>query len=207
MDETEAGDWRDGFLFVGNHLALDFINTCPVQDGIPLELLPDFGSLLRWFEAAGVLKAREVAEVRRNASRDVSSAERTLREIREYRERLRKWVVSWRSSGTVPRGAVTELNQQMRRYPMLTRLDSEAGGLATTEYFSLDSSECLFAPLVNSAARLFAFEDKSKVRQCDNCVLHFLDTSKKGTRRWCSMKLCGNRLKVAAYAGRKKSES
>jgi predicted RNA-binding Zn ribbon-like protein len=35
-------------------------------------------------------------------------------------------------------------------------------------------------------------------------VLHFQDTSKKGTRRWCSMRLCGNRHKVAAYADRQR---
>jgi len=34
-------DWRDGFLFVGNQLSLDFLNTRPVIDGKPVELLPD----------------------------------------------------------------------------------------------------------------------------------------------------------------------
>ena len=28
-----SDDWRDGFLFVGNHLLLDFINTRPIMDG------------------------------------------------------------------------------------------------------------------------------------------------------------------------------
>ena len=46
-------DWRDGFLFVGNHLTLDFLNTRPVQNGEPLELLSDFSALLRWFHAVG----------------------------------------------------------------------------------------------------------------------------------------------------------
>ena len=30
--ETE---WVDGFLFVGNHLALDFLNTKPILEGEP----------------------------------------------------------------------------------------------------------------------------------------------------------------------------
>ena len=42
------------------------------------------------------------------------------------------------------------------------------------------------------------------MRKCGECVLHFYDTSKKGTRRWYSMQLCGNRLKVAAYATRQR---
>lgn len=202
----KATEWRDGFLFVGNHLALDFLNTCPVQDGVALELLPDFGSLLRWAEAAGVLTGAAVAELRR-ASGDAKRAERTVREIREYRERLRKWVTSWRLRGEVPREAQAELNHLMRQYPMLTRLDTTNGKPTTAMYFSSDAPECLFAPLAYSAAMLFAHEDGEKVRQCDNCVLLFLDTSKKGTRRWCSMRLCGNRIKVAAYAERQKAES
>ncbi len=32
---TPHSDWKDGFLFLGNHLALDFLNTRPVQNGEP----------------------------------------------------------------------------------------------------------------------------------------------------------------------------
>ena len=54
---VRRSDWRDGFLFIGNHLALDFLNTCPVQNGEAVELLPDFDTLLRWFRAAGLLSS------------------------------------------------------------------------------------------------------------------------------------------------------
>ena len=66
--------------------------------------------------------------------------------------------------------------------------------------------EDLFAPLAHSAATLFAEADRNRIRKCGQCVLHFYDTSKKGTRRWCSMQLCGNRAKVAAYAARRRGE-
>jgi hypothetical protein len=52
MDEAgtiRTSDWKDGFLFVGNQVALDFVNTRPVQNGEPMELLPDFPALLRCF--------------------------------------------------------------------------------------------------------------------------------------------------------------
>src|SRR5438309_7462578 len=56
-------DWKDGFLFLANQLALDFINTRPVQDGGVIELLPDFEALLRWFRAADILTLREVGKL------------------------------------------------------------------------------------------------------------------------------------------------
>jgi predicted RNA-binding Zn ribbon-like protein len=62
----------------------------------------------------------------------------------------------------------------------------------------------LVSPLAYSAAELFANTDRKRVRKCDQCVLPFHDTSKKGTRRYCSMQMCGNRQKVAAYAARQR---
>ncbi|MBZ5509362.1 MAG: ABATE domain-containing protein [Acidobacteriia bacterium] len=55
---TKNSKWRDGFLFLGNQLTLDFLNTSPVQDGEAVELLLDFGALVRWFHASGLLDCR-----------------------------------------------------------------------------------------------------------------------------------------------------
>ena len=40
-----------------------------------------------------------------------------------------------------------------------------------------------------------------RLRQCEHerCALWFLDTSRNGTRRWCSMASCGNRAKAARH--------
>lgn len=40
-----------------------------------------------------------------------------------------------------------------------------------------------------------------RIKQCNHeeCVLHFIDTSKSGKRKWCSMERCGNRKKVTAF--------
>lgn len=44
-------------------------------------------------------------------------------------------------------------------------------------------------------------ERPERVRECANpeCVLWFLDVSKNGSRRWCSMEVCGNRAKVGRF--------
>ena len=72
-------------------------------------------------------------------------------------------------------------------------------------YFSPELPEDLLAPLADAAARLFAEIPPDRVRQCASCVAHFYDNSKKGNRRWCSMQMCGNRQKVAAYAARQRA--
>ena len=194
-------DWRDGFLFVGNHLALDFLNTRPVQNGEPMELLSDFSTLLRWFQAAGLLSSREMANLQ-GRSGESAIARRTLEAVREFREKLRKQVLAWEGGADIDRAAVEELNRLMTAHPMLSKLQA-AGNIRSMElWFEPRQPEDLLAPLAHNTATLFANVDRVRVRKCDQCVLHFHDTSKKGTRRWCSMQLCGNRLKVASYAAR-----
>jgi predicted RNA-binding Zn ribbon-like protein len=122
--------------------------------------------------------------------------------IRNLRERLRKQVVGKERGGTVHRAMLDELNLLMAEHPMLTRLKLSGKSSTTELWFDPRQPEDLFAPLAHSAAMLLSGADGNRVRMCRQCVLHFCDTSKKGTRRWCSMQLCGNRIKVAAYAAR-----
>ena len=198
-------DWTNGFLFLGNHLALDFLNTRPIQNGEAVELLPDFDALLRWFQTADLLSSGEVESLRRQWGESVR-AQHVVEAMRELRERLRKEVLATERGGTVHRSAMDELNRLMAQHPMLTKLKASGSASTTELWFDPHRPEDLFAPLAHSAALLFANVDRNRVRKCAQCVLHFYDTSKKGTRRWCSMQLCGNRLKVAAYAARKRTK-
>ena len=200
--KTPPSPWRDGFLFLGNQVTLDFLNTRPVIDGEPRELITDFRALLRWFRAAGLLQQREAAELSQQWC-DSSRGHDVVKGLQAWRERLRAAVVAWEAGQSPPRGILRELNRLMAEYPVLTRLRVSTGGLVLELWFQPRVPEALVAPMAHSAAMLFATADRSRLRMCGNCVLHFLDTSKKGTRRWCSMKLCGNRLKVAAYAARR----
>jgi predicted RNA-binding Zn ribbon-like protein len=196
-------DWKDGFLFVGNHLALDFLNTHPVQNGEPMELLSDFSALLRWFQTAGLLSSGEMANLQRQSG-ESATARRALDAMRQFREKLRKVILAWEAGADVHRTAVEELNRLMAAHPMLNKLQATGNVSSMKVWFEPRQPDDLFAPLAHSAAKLFAEADRNRVRKCGQCVLHFYDTSKKGTRRWCSMQLCGNRLKVAAYAARQR---
>src|ERR1044071_2882451 len=56
MKLTKTGkDWRNGFLFLGCLLPLDFLNTQFEAHGQPVEALPDCTSLAQWLAAAGLI--------------------------------------------------------------------------------------------------------------------------------------------------------
>lgn len=201
MEETAV--WKDGFIFLGNELALDFLNTRPVLNDEAVELLPDFSSLIRWFIASGVLQEVDAKRLLRSPAKARSHHQRVLL---SFRERLRTEIRNWERSGIAPAAFLEDLNHRLRTHPMRVRLAKRGDAIVAEEYFHPETPADLIAPLAASVARLLATADHTRIRQCDACVLHFRDISKKGTRRWCSMAICGNRAKVAAYAERQRDK-
>ncbi len=54
-------------------------------------------------------------------------------------------------------------------------------------------------PIVSSAIELLTSHDLRRVKECPgagDCGWLFFDTSKNGTRHWCSMEGCGSRVKM-----------
>lgn len=193
--------WKDGFLFLGNQPALDFVNTRPRINEDDVELIPDLPPLLRWFRSAGLVTSAEAGKLERQWA-DSTRARKAVEDLRALREKLRREIVAWEHGGAVHESLTRRLNRLMAEHPMRSRLRSD--GRAMELYWEFRQPEDLSGPIAYYAALLFTSADRTRVRKCDECVLQFLDTSKKGTRRWCSMQLCGNRNKVAAYAARQR---
>ena len=61
----------------------------------------------------------------------------------------------------------------------------------------------LMWPIVDSANNLLISEEVQQVKQCNGCDWLFVDRSRNHLRRWCSMKVCGNRAKMRRRARRK----
>ena len=133
-------------------------------------------------------------------------AQKATEELRDFRERLREEILAWEAGRAIRKQTINELNAMMGMHPMLTKLMRDGSAYSTKLWFAAREPADLFAPLAHSAAALFLTGNRKRVRKCANCVLHFHDISKKGTRRWCSMQLCGNRFKVAKYAARKRED-
>ena len=59
-------------------------------------------------------------------------------------------------------------------------------------------------PIIRSSADLLVSDELELVKICDNdeCRWLFLDTSRNHRRRWCDMKVCGNRAKVRRFRAR-----
>src|SRR5215467_8923661 len=185
---ASGSDWKDGFLFLGNELVLDFVNTRPVEDGKPTELLPDFNAVLRWFQAADLLTSEQAAGLMRQWE-GTTEAQKATEAMKDLRERWRGEILAWEAGRSIRNQTLDELNGLMQMHPMRTRLSKGQTAYSTKLWFEVREPADLLAPLAHGAATLLATRDRKRLRKCANCVLQFHDTSKKGTRRWCSMRL------------------
>src|SRR5260370_29824119 len=138
-------DWKDGFLFVGNQLALDFLNTRPIQNGEPAELLPDLSAVLRWFQAADLLNSRQVGRLERQWGGS-ANAQSTTGAVRQLREILRNEILAWERSGSVQHSTQDQVNKLMAEHPKRTRLTKNGKSSFTEPWFEPRGPEDLCAP-------------------------------------------------------------
>lgn len=200
----EPGEWVDGFLFVGNRPILDFLNTKPVLAQGPTELLKDFDALERWFIASGIVNSAKTRRLLRSWHNS-PQAEAFRKELIAFRERLREAILHIESGAAPSDEFVKELNMRLLKYPPQTSLCKQNGRVVRVPLFAPQKPTDLWAPIVDGAADLLSEPEIRRIRQCEACIIHFFDKSKKGSRRWCSMNICGNKLKVAAYQHRKRA--
>jgi predicted RNA-binding Zn ribbon-like protein len=103
---------------------------------------------------------------------------------------------------TTANGSYDQLNQVLAR----DRGSYQVGPTATVRVTGSDAASRFRIDLAAATLDVFS-RDRAFVRRCSNpaCPLLFLDTSKSGRRRWCSMQTCGNRSKVAAHYQRSRA--
>lgn len=200
----EQNEWVDGFLFLGNMPVLDLLNTKPVLADGPTELLPDVPALERWLIASGIAHSSKAKALVRSW-RHSPQAAAFLKELIVFRERLREAVQRIESGAPPPDAFLDEVNSRLAEYPLRMSLRKRDGTISRETLFEPGKPRDFWAPIIHSAADLLSERERTRIRQCESCVLHFFDSSKKGSRRWCSMNICGNRIKVAAYQRRKRA--
>jgi predicted RNA-binding Zn ribbon-like protein len=189
------------FLFLGERLCLDFVNTEAIADGRHADLLTGFDELVAWSVAAGTISAAQARELI-TAWTDRRPAERTLTTALAFRSVLREMAEQIASGRrTVSPRILDGINDVLRTRAGHLAIVRAQPGYETSFQARFNEPSDLLVPVAESAAGLLSSGDIALVKKCQNpqCVLYFCDTTKNHARRWCSMTVCGNRAKVAAH--------
>jgi predicted RNA-binding Zn ribbon-like protein len=179
------------FLWIGNHPATDLCNTRPVIDGDEVELLTDLEALAAWTRRAGIASDVSLDEIADG------EAAATVRFVHRLRDALREVLEGGGRDADAVEALDAVVGEEGGRLRVTIGASEPVGLAAPTPAAQLRLDVAL-------AALDILHHDLRLVRRCANpvCVLLFLDLSKSGRRRWCSMSVCGNRAKVAAHYAR-----
>ncbi|MBI3452566.1 MAG: CGNR zinc finger domain-containing protein [Rhodospirillales bacterium] len=217
---------RPAPLFVGDDLALDFLNSFAAPRGRETEWLANGADLVAWLEQAHAVPADVAARFRADAASGALDA--MAAQARELRERFRAFVgnhageplSSTALRDLAPFNQLLGRDESYRQIAAAPRRDTEVtggdrdgedghGALHWQYRRRWRTPETLLLPIAEAIGDLVCRKDFTLVRQCEGptCTLWFHDVSKGHVRRWCSMAVCGNRAKAAAHRARQRPPS
>ncbi|QND53784.1 hypothetical protein HB779_19215 [Phyllobacterium sp. 628] len=180
------------FIFLGNALWLDFVNT-QIIDGELVDLLAGGDAFMDWARATDLPTGESGAK----------AFDTALIETRSFRAQLREAANGLAAGTALNPDFIADINRRMAEHPVATILENSGSGWATRAKPVTTGPDRVLADIAHDFARFVATEG-TNVRKCSNerCCVVFYDTSKNHTRRWCSMEACGNRAKAAGRRAR-----
>jgi predicted RNA-binding Zn ribbon-like protein len=194
------------FQWVGGNLALDFTNTVSWRpDGLRNERLVSYEALVEWARGAGIVK--DPRPLLGRARRSPGAAARALEQALTLRSLLHDVLSApahgrrpdpgrWRAFNAALTDALGHLQVEPARTGFVWAWTGDEADL-----------ERPLRPVVRAAAELLTSDERALLKDCanDHCGWLFVDRSRRGNRRWCEMRECGNRAKARRYYRRAKA--
>jgi predicted RNA-binding Zn ribbon-like protein len=181
------------FAIVGGHPALDLANTVAPRRPDGLDHLKTPADLLEWAQRAGVLDASEATRVSAAWSPDA-----TLADVHAIRELIE------------PALAGRSLPAVSRRWAQAVARSVLVAGDGHAELeIGTDPAFLIGDRLADALVDLLRSADRSRLRECPipdgGCGWLFLDRSRNGSRRWCTMDDCGTHAKSRRLTERRRA--
>lgn len=183
----------------GIQLALHLLNTRGLDEGVSTERLGAPADAVAWLAAHAL--GHDGLERLRTSPAEASIL---LQEMRRLRDATARAVEAFRAGLPLPADALYAIDRASSASRITRRLRETPEGVRLHDEREGGDPLAMLSPVAWGAAELVTTADPTRVRRCASarCDEWFVDTSKGGRRRWCSMERCGNRAKVAEHRRR-----
>lgn len=180
---------------------LAFVNTLSGRPtAAPAERLVSYEALVDWAREQHLVSAAAADRLTAAARRHPHQAAAVLARAKEFREALNGLAESI-DAGRQPGAAVlSTIGDSLAAAYAKGRLVPHDGALqwiASAE----DDLDRIVWEIGRAAGRLVLSPRLGRIRACAaaDCGWWFVDDTKNHSRRWCDMKICGNREKIRRY--------
>lgn len=185
-------------------LAIDFMNTAPGGGpgrGRASEAAQGEDGLGTPAKLRGWLEARDLLSGPRTGGTSPPEERILLGEAHRLRTDLQRALEAYGVGRRVPVPALFGLNRVLQASSLEHSLESGPEGPELVQRAAGEGPLAALASVALSASSLLTTVAPSRIRRCASpgCAAWFVDTSKGGQRKWCSMARCGNRAKAATH--------
>lgn len=185
---------------VGGDLALDFANT--VDDPLGPERhdhIADYYTLLWWSVRVGVLTEQDAERLLRRA--EPRRAASVVRRAHQLRTAINL------AAGAVAGGSAIAGTDGLPGWDELRgtagQAVQESELVRLRPVWAFETLESPLWPVASAAYELLTDPRARRIKRCAGCPWLFLDQSKNGSRRWCSMEICGTNEKMRRYVSKR----
>jgi predicted RNA-binding Zn ribbon-like protein len=197
---------------VGGWSCLDFANTVGPRRPDPGEeqhdYIPGYEELVAWAAHAGLVNTAQQAQLTAAAEAGPDAAAAVHERARRLREAIYEAFAAVAQSRPAPPGALATIKDAY-----VAALRNAYLGVAPSgqgwRWPDDGRPEQVLWPVAASAVDLAVSGRVTRIRQCPGdggqCGWLFVDTSKNATRRWCSMRTCGSKVKSRRQAARRRT--
>ena len=196
--------------FSQGHLAsvqtgLDFVNTLDLWP-VPHDELDTAPTALEWLCTHGLMHREARENLLKQYEGSPGAGWAMLARMHRVREAMRGVLEAGAAHRPPDANDIAELNRALRTN-YIYELVPAPDGVSLDHRHQGDPVDGAIARLAEAIARELIQGESARLRVCqnDHCRWVFKDTSRTGKRKWCSMRSCGNRAKVARHRARQRA--
>lgn len=211
-----SGTPKTLFDLCGGHPALDFVNSLDNryrEDG-PNEMLNGYADVLRFLAETHLLDPQRAQWLSRTVTSETGG--RVVEAVHALREAAATVLYSAVAGDPPPPTDLRMLekyfleasrHRELRWEPPARNSPSARASLRWHRGRHENDPDLPIWVLADSVSNILLSDQMPHVHSCavDTCRWLFLDTSKNHSRRWCNMKVCGNRMKARRFQARRES--
>ncbi|MGZ7077906.1 MAG: CGNR zinc finger domain-containing protein [Thermoanaerobaculia bacterium] len=204
QDVVVTGAYR----YVAGAVCLDFINTVS-RAAFAHDPLSCYADVIRWAKDGELISSADRTRLSRLASGNPRAAERERKRLIALRSLLSETFTQIAAGKRIGQRDLRAFNVALAAASRNLAIVRNRTSLHWSHESGAGDLAFIRRCLIWDAARLLTSGRLSKLRSCASptCTWLFLDESRRGNRRWCSMSDCGSRAKARRYYARKKAVS